>query len=381
MNKYYDDYQTLSFKTEVVDVKKENDKFWIGTKISSFFVAGGGMSNDCGVLNGLVVEDVKFENDLYYHLLDRELSGEVEGLVDSKSRLAKVQIHTAQHLISAHLINNYDLKTISHHVSADDNDIEFVGDATNVDVLTLQVALDDYLQQDLLVRISYPDKAEALKHASYEKVQHDELRVVQIGDIDYNLCGCIHVKKLSEINGIFIKSCEKTKQGVIVHYLAGQQIFDYFYPRFLELNKATQLLALDHLHIAEGIKHLIDENKQLNFQVAELRQEKLLSLANGLLKEDLIIQEFEGLSVKDGQFLISALRQQKSNIHAFILLKLVDDRCHLLVSYEKADEVFKSIALKFNLKGGGSATLAQGGGQYCDGLLGFLKETYYIKGD
>ena len=133
MNGFYDDYRLLSFEAEVVDVLEENGKYWIGTATSSFYVEGGGMDKDEGLLNSLPVLDVKFQDRLYYHLVCEKLSGKVRGEVDYENRLKKVQIHTAQHLVSAVLYKNYGMQTLSHHVSVDSAEIVLGGSNNNVD--------------------------------------------------------------------------------------------------------------------------------------------------------------------------------------------------------------------------------------------------------
>ena len=375
MNEFYDDYTKLVFHTDVLECLKDDENYWIGTNTTSFFVEGGGMASDRGTLNGYPVRAMKFENNRYYHLVDKPLEGKVEGIVDYKQRLFKVQVHTSQHLISALLGLNYNLETISHHVSSDDNYIEFSGNNNEVDIKTLQDKLNDYLIGDLPVTVSYPSIEEASKYAVAEKLNHEELRVVQIGELDYNLCGCIHVKRLGEIGLIFIKSWEKTKTGGIIHYLAGKQIIEYLNPRLDQLNQATKLLALDHLTITSGIEKLQKENKDLNYRLQGYKQEKLEQLATTILeKKEETVLELEDFEVKDGQFFISYLNNQGFDHKVGLLLKLAQERCHVLISGPDNLETFNHLATKFNLKGGGNSKVAQGGGDYQEGIIVWLNE-------
>ena len=374
MNEYYDDYRRIDFSAEVLNTIEENGRYWIVTGESCFFVEGGGMAKDEGTLNDLTVFDVKFQDNKYWHLIEKKLTGTVKGKVDYDHRLAKVQIHTAQHLISAALENRYRLTTVSHHVSVEGNDIEFSGDDQEVDISYLQKQLSDYLIADYPVTIEYPTLEEAKLQAKPGSLDHEELRVVRIGDLDYNLCGCIHVNHLSEIGLIFIKEWVPTKSGGIIHYLAGQQIIDYLKPRYQVLNQATKALALDHLQIVKGIEKLQQDNKDLHYRLQGFKQEKLEKMAEEYLKtSEPLLREFTDLEIKEGQFLLSKLQQQGFAFNVGLVLKLTGNSCHVLVSTAEAQTVFKELAEVFSLKGGGNAKLAQGGGDYSDKIISWLE--------
>lgn len=374
MNVYYDDYQLTSFTDEVVECLANGERFWVATKTSCFYVEGGGMAKDEGTLGGLPVYDVKRGNDLYYHLVDEPLKGKVEGIVDYPNRLRRCQIHDAQHLISAYLFDEYDLMTVSHHVSESDNEIVFAGPVNEIDLPETQKALDKYLLEDLPITISYPSRELLDAHPSFKKLAYDKIRVVQIGEIDFNLCGCLHLKSLREISAVFLKGYEETKEGLIVHYLAGGQINDYLRPRLEVLDKATKLLALDHLDIVSGIERLQAENKNLNYLYQSLKQEKLENLALDLAKETApLIKELIGLEVKEGQFLVSYLLNQGFSGSIALVLRINEDNCHVLVAGADAKTLFKELSDVFCLKGGGNDRLLQGGGTYKDGMIEWIR--------
>lgn len=377
INKYYDDYRVLQFSDEVVDVLLEDNRYWIGTNTSSFFVAAGGMSNDEGLLNDLKVIDLKYINGIYYHLVDQKLRETVVGVVNYQNRIQKVQIHSAQHLISAYLNNTYKLQTISHHVSTDDNDIEFIGVDT-IDVVHMQSMLNRYLLDNLPVTIFYPTVDEALKKADISKLNHQELRVVQIGDLDYNLCGCLHVNSLSEIGSIFIKGYEKTKTGIIVHYLAGSQIIDYFKPRFEVLNQVGKILALDHLHLTKGVEQLLSDNKETHYLLTGQKQKYLSFLADQLiLNQSEIILELSDYLIKDGQYMVSYLKNKVPDIAVALVMMLSDNACHVILSGDKMVSLFPFIATQYNLNGGGNQHLAQGGGSYQISIITTIKDLFF----
>ena len=374
MNEYYDDYRRIEFSAEVLETYKEDDKYWIVSETSCFFVEGGGMAKDEGTLNDLPVFDVKFQDGKYHHLVAEQLTGTIKGVVDYDQRLAKVQIHSAQHLISALVESSYRLTTVSHHVAAEGNDIEFNGAEHEVDVIDLQNRLNACLLADYPLVIEYPMPAEARLHAKTESLDHEELRVVRIGELDYNLCACIHVRHLGEIGLIFVKEWTPTKNGGVIRYLAGQQLLDYLRPRYQILNQATKALALDHLQIAKGIERLQQDNRDLHYQLQGYKQERLEKLAMELREsEAALICEFDDLEVKEGQYLVSWLQQRQFAFNVGLVLKLTDESCHILVSAPEAQVIFRELSEVFELKGGGNSRLAQGGGTYNGKIISWLE--------
>ena len=57
----------------------------------------------------------------------------------------------------------------------------------------LQVLCNGLIRDDLEVSIQYPTRVEASKMAKGKNLDRDDLRVVRIGALDYNMCGCMHV--------------------------------------------------------------------------------------------------------------------------------------------------------------------------------------------
>lgn len=50
------------------------------------------------------------------------------------------------------------------------------------------------------------------------------LRVVQIGDIDKNMCCGTHVTNLAQLQVIKLMNVEKTKNKVLLHFLVGNRV-------------------------------------------------------------------------------------------------------------------------------------------------------------
>ena len=261
------------------------------------------MASDIGVMNGSEVLDIKLKDNKQWHLMDIEMQvGDAAFMsINLHERFRKCQIHTAQHLISALLCNVYKVETLSHHVGDDENEIEFNLESFNDKMANeLMVLCNGLIRDDLEVSIQYPSRSEALSHAPAEKLNHDELRVVRIGSLDYNLCGCMHVPSLRYLQMVYISGYEKTSRGYKVKYICGDQLLDSVSRRYKVLNEASQTLALSHLYLNTGINKLMNEQKALSRDIILWKQKYFTLFTEKLTQNEteLLTYEFDDIDVK-----------------------------------------------------------------------------------
>lgn len=378
MNKLYDNCFLTDLTTEVKEIKEENGFYWHTFKETIFYKEGGGMSSDIGVVDNHEVLDMKEENGNFWHLLDTKLDGNVFMSVNLHERFRKCQIHTAQHLISAMLSNIYKVKTLSHHVNDDENDIEFdFENFTDKMAFELQVLINGLIRDDLEVTIKYPSRQEALQFVSADVLKHEQLRVVRIGNLDYNLCGCMHVPSLRYIQMIKILGYEKTTKGYKVKYICGDQLLDCITRRYHVLDEAAQTLAVSHLYINTGIHNVLNEKRALDRDLLLWKQKYLQIKRDELIAEPefYVFAFFDDMDVKSLAMLASMMKQSGKLV---ILMAKIFDNCHVIVADGTDDkmncaDIFKQIADQFNLRGGGNKEIAQGGGIYQEGIKEYIK--------
>lgn len=381
INKLLDNCFLTELNTTVTDAEEDNHLYWYAFKETVFFMKQGGMEGDIGVINGSEVLDVRIKDNKQWHLMDKEMKvGDAAFMsINLHERFRKCQIHTAQHLISALLCNIYKVETLSHHVSDDENDIEFNLETFNGKMKNeLMVLCNGLIRDDLEVSVLYPSRSEAALHAPAEKLNHDELRVVRIGTLDYNLCGCMHVPSLRYLQMIYISGFEKTPRGYKVKYICGDQLLDSVSRRYKVLNEASQTLALSHLYLNTGIHKLINEQKALNRDIVLWKQKYFTLFTEKLNEKDCecINYVFDDIDVKSlvqmAQYITYDCQKP------CVLLAKLYDKCHLVVGAPKDSDIdcsacFKAIAQQFDLNGGGNRSLSQGGGLYTEALSDYVK--------
>lgn len=371
-NILYDNCFISSYKTNVKEVVEENGLYWHYLEETIFYVEGGGMESDRGLINQHKVLKLKKEYNKVWHLLDVKLEGSVNLSIDFHLRLTRSQIHTAQHLISGIMESVYGYKTISHHIHGNYNDIEFeVDEIKERQLHELQVIVNGLIRDDLRVGIFYPTKMEMSKYNIKNPGLLDEVRMVSIGEITTTPCGCIHVPSLRYLQMIKINGWEKSAKGVKIRYVCGDQLLNNYDRYYESLNKAGTLLAQPFDFIEVGILKLMQEIRNQQADITMFREKYVDALIAGMNTKEKQCKVFDEMDLRT--FTVMANHYSQVSEASFIFLWKQETRMHLYVNAGKqSDEVFQKIASQFNLNGGGNGIVAQGGGAYKDGIEAFI---------
>ena len=368
INYNYDQWDLIELVSHVTDVIEEDCKYWIACDNTVFYPEGGGQPSDEGTINGLEVLGLKYIDGVVYHLMAEKLSGEVKMQVNWELRKLHCQIHTAQHLLCGLINKRCNAKTIAFF--NDDKEIgaemafETLDDET---IAYLEKICNEFILEDLPIEILYPTKEEALQYAPEEKMEHDYLRAVKIGDIDYNMCGCIHVPSLRYLQMLKIERYEKTTRGYRIYFLVGDLLSSTYTRQYKELKQASIKLATPIYEVVDGINKLQGDLKKTREELEDAKDQYLGLLAKDYINSDkkVIIANFEGLDAKQVSKLASMIVRETSKLLFFVAS--MDDRMHVVITHSKdiqvhSGELFKAVAANFELRGGGNPFMAQGGG-------------------
>lgn len=381
LNRYYDDWMKTSLQSKVIDRIKEERGYWIACEESVFYVEGGGMASDRGTLNDLTVKALKWENGHIYHLVEEPLEGVVTQQVDVAYRRIKTQIHSAQHLMCGIMNKRYHAPTISFFNDAVEAGAEMGFTAFDHALMEeLEQLCNAYICMDLPVEIVYPTKEEALRHVALEKTDHEELRAVKIGDIDYNMCGCVQVPSLRHIQMIKFQRFEKTTRGYRIYFLCGDQLLHTYGKQLEALSSCAKKLAVPLLESAAGVDRLQNELKAANQEEQNWKNQYVELYAKQMAEthqEPLIVAEIDDLDTKMFTSLCSILVRNYEK--SLLCVCHHEARAHVVIAHApsmtfKANALFQQVGKRFAFKGGGSPFMAQGGGAYEAGILAYLQE-------
>lgn len=187
-----------------------------------FYPTGGGQPHDTGTFTTgdetWKVEDVE-KQDVIYHTLDGDPPDpgvQVTGEIDWDRRYAHMRYHTAQHLLSAVLLDEYEAQTTGNQIYTDRARIDCAMERFDEDDLrSIEARLNDLVEEDLPVEWYVLDRETAEAELDSERTRLDllpssitEVRVVEIGDVDRTACAGTHVSSTGDIGQITLEGRE-----------------------------------------------------------------------------------------------------------------------------------------------------------------------------
>ncbi len=218
---YYADSYTRSFTARIVDRLEVEGRPAIALDRTCFYPTSGGQPCDAGQIDGVPVVDVRVQpgDGAILHVLGGEVSGdEVRGEIDWARRFDHMQQHTGQHILSQAFLRQAEAETVSFHLS--ENSVTIDLDARSLPSAAVDQAeeiANQVVVQDAVVRAWFPSAGELaaipLRRAP-EGLLPGALRVVAIGDFDYNACGGTHVAHTGEIGLIKIIKVETFRRNI-----------------------------------------------------------------------------------------------------------------------------------------------------------------------
>jgi len=197
-----------------------------------FYPEGGGQPADRGTLSWdggeATVRDIRKNHGDVRHYLDTvegTLPGEgepVTGEVDAERRQTLRRMHTAQHVVSRVVFDEYGAETAGNQIHPDRSRIDFEpANFESSDLRLIERRSNEAIDRDLAVtKANRPreeaeasvDEGRALLDLIPESV--DPLRIVEIEAFDACPCGGTHVDRLGEIGRLEIT--DRTSKGADV---------------------------------------------------------------------------------------------------------------------------------------------------------------------
>lgn len=184
-----------------------------------FYKEGGGQPSDKGRIrfegSEYSVKKVEKKNGEIRHILNSEFPEEnvqIRGELNWERRYRHMRMHTAQHIISRVVLNEFEASTAGNQIHFEKSRIDFNPvNFSNKDVETIQKQVNEIINKDISIT-----KSEISREILEERVEKDRsnldlipshvdpLRVVEIGEWDICPCGGTHVQKTGEVKGIEI---------------------------------------------------------------------------------------------------------------------------------------------------------------------------------
>jgi alanyl-tRNA synthetase len=358
------------------------------------YAESGGQMGDTGAITGRTgqgrIEDTFYRGaQLIVHRV-RVTQGvltegdEVAVSVESRRRQGLRQHHTGTHLLHAAL-----RRVLGAHVGqagslvAPDHlrfDFSHGAGLKDHEVEQVEQLVNEQVQANVVVSPSEMDLQDALKSgamALFGEKYGDRVRVIRIGDFSTELCGGIHLDATGQIGLFKVVNEGAVASGVRrIEAVAGDDALRHVGQQEAALRESASLLKIPPLELPKRLQKLLDEQKQLEKQLAHLearlarsRAQELASSAVEVAGVAVIAARLDGLDPDGLRSVVDTLRERLPS-GVICLGAVVDGKVNLVASVSKdlsgrfpAGRLVQEVAKIVGGGGGGRPDLAQAGGK------------------
>ena len=218
---FWEDMYAREFDADVVSANGNR----VVLNQTAFNPRGGGLVSDTGTLGDAKVVEVVKEGEEIYHVLDtagnlRE-GEQVHGVLDWDRRYRIMRMHTSAHILSAVVHGETGALITGNQISPDESRVDFNLEDFSKDKMSYYMDnVNEAVGRGLDVKTFFMKREEALANPGFVKLANamppslEILRIVQIGDVDTQADGGVHVKNTREIGKVIgLKSENKGKSN------------------------------------------------------------------------------------------------------------------------------------------------------------------------
>lgn len=388
MNKlYYEDQYLKEFTAEIIGVIEKNNLYYVSLDKTAFFPGGGGQHCDLGYIDNHKVIDIVEENGEIYHVTQTKpiKIHRVNCKIDWDRRLDGMQQHLGQHVLSGCFFKLFNANTVSIHLGNEISTVDIQGYLDEESIRKAERMANEIIYQNIGVNFLTPSKKELKKLNLRRDLPNtnEQIRVVQIGDLDINACCGVHPSRTLDLQAIKIKRWEKHKGATRIEYLAGKRaIEDYFKKddfrnqicKFLNCGEQDAINSVNKL--SSELKACKDENRQIKIEISDYQIKDMIMSAENLGDISVITKIYESGDLKH----ISKIAEKiVLNDNMIVLLGVKnEEKANLIFAASKninsisMSDLLKDAITLIDGRGGGSKFLAQGGGKNSSNLQGVI---------
>lgn len=363
---FYKDPYLCEAEARVVEVLYKEDKVEVILDKTPFYPEGGGQANDLGFIEDIPVTYVYEEEEIIYHVMDRAPSNSlVKCRVDYNRRRDHIQQHSGEHLLSAAFFKLYNAANRGFHLGEDYVTIDIDLKEISEDMINaVEERVNEYIYTNLPVTTFFTNKEEANKLPMRKEVNLEgNVRIVNLGDMDYCACCGTHVVRTGEIGLVKIIKTEKNKGMTRVYFNCGERAIKDYRKKQQILNELNRMLSIGEEDIVSKINAQKEELIEVKKQLLEYKRAEAFKEAEVLetqAENKIIFKIFEE---KKFEFLEQVYDFIKEKEYILILASGIDNQ--LMFAHNGSfsldcGKIFKENIKAFNGKGGGNSKRAQG---------------------
>ncbi len=390
---YYTERYTKQWESYVRDIEKVSDKEGLVLEETIFFPGGGGQACDLGKIiytntageeeERRVIETLLNDKDEIVHILDKasnklDKNKKVRLELDWDRREDYMCQHTGQHILSGCFESLFGRNTTGLHIGKEMSQLDIEGKFDDEMVEKIEKMANEIIHKSLEVKnyVLTSQERKTFKTRRPLPDTQEDIRILEIPDLDINACCGVHVLNTGDIRFIKIKKYYKHKSGTRFEYLAGPRAINYVLERENIFQRVLDLFNCDEQNIESAIdnlnlkkEELYNSNKYITQKFVHLYSQDLIKEAeenkDGVLlvkkvfedEEKNLITEIAKYIAENKRAIVLLGNKSKdlSSLNLQCSKKLVKE-----LSYIDLGGDFKKYSKELGLKGGGSKFAAQG---------------------
>jgi len=358
------------------------------------YAESGGQVGDTGTLvgrsgRGEIVDTYYRGSRLIVHRIKVVSGGfheneDVAVTIETPRRLGLRRHHTGTHLLHAGLrrVLGTHVTQAGSLVAPDHLRFDFSHGASLKDreIEQIEELVNEQIQANVPVTQSEMDLDEALRMgamALFGEKYGNRVRVIKIGDFSTELCGGTHLDRTGEIGLLKVAGEGAVASGVRrVEAVAGPAAIESVARKEAALREAAELLKIGPLEVPKRLQKLLEEQRALEKQLAELESRLARSRAEDLVKAArqvngvaVIAGRLDGLDA-DGLRAVADTLRNRLGSGIVCVGSVVDGKVNLIAAVTKdltsrfqAGKLIQEVAKAVGGGGGGRPDLAQAGGK------------------
>jgi len=321
----------------------------------------------------------------------------ITAAIDTELRERIRRNHSATHLLQAAL-----QRVLGEHVAQKGSlvndgylrfDFSHMHAISSAQIQEIENVVNQQIRRNLDVSIELMPIEQAKNNgamALFGEKYDDIVRVLTMGDFSIELCGGIHVERTGDIGLFKIISESSIASGVRrIEAITGQMAIDLVHSDDNSLNEIMSLLKVDKMNIVSRLSQLVEQTKQLEKAIEQLKSSQAAQESAQLVNQveivnnrKLLIAKIDNTEAKVLREMIDDLKNQLKSA-VIVLASVNGDKISLAVGVTKdlteqvkAGILVAKLADKVGGKGGGRPDFAQAGGTDISALPSAL---LYIK--
>lgn len=377
---FYKDPYITAFSTKLITQKKDELDRWYATlEETAFYPTGGGQPYDTGNLNGVKVIDVEEVDSEIRHYLEERLKvmdNVVEGEINWERRFDHMQQHTGQHILSAAFEALFEFTTIGFHLGKETLTIDLdTEELTDQQIMKVEKLANQVIIESRPIETKWVTSAQLSMYPLRKQPTFTEnIRLVIIPEFDYNGCGGTHPNTTAEVGSIKILSWERQKKKVRVQFVCGNRVISQFKRKNEVLNELTGLLNAPEQDLTVAAKRLIENGREQEKLIAELREALVTYEAKELIENarqaesgKIVSKVFQKRSIQEMQKLARIITSREDRV-LVLFVNEADEKLQFVCARGLAisismKQMADTLIPLINGKGGGNDSFAQGGGE------------------